>query len=168
LRKSPAYIFTAHVLTFAALLAWSWRKWPDPLVDFGRELYFAWQINEGRLLYRDLASLFGPVSPYINALWFRLFGTSLLTLALCNTAIFAATIAGIYHLVRIPTDRATATAASTSAKGDIPVDKNMACPKLDTNSSKGRLLRSREAILNASTPNSCNNRALGKSQAVAR
>ena len=115
MRKSSAYIFAAHVLTFAALLAWSWRKWPDPLVDFGRELYFAWQINEGRVLYRDLASLFGPLSPYINALWFRLFGTSLLTLAWCNTAIFAATIAGIYHLVRIPTDRMTATAASLSA-----------------------------------------------------
>lgn len=101
-------------MVFAALLVWSWRKWPDPLIDFGRELYLAWQINEGRVLYRDLASLFGPLSPYINALWFRLFGTSLLTLALCNTAIFAATVAGIHHLVRISTDRVTATAASLS------------------------------------------------------
>jgi hypothetical protein len=115
MRKPNAYIVAAHVLTFAALLAWSWRKWPDPLVDFGRELYMAWQISEGRVLYRDLASLFGPLSPYVNALWFRLFGTSLVTLALCNTAIFAATIAGIHHLVRIATDRVTATAASLSA-----------------------------------------------------
>lgn len=103
-----------HVVVFAALLVWSWRKWPDPLIDFGRELYLPWQINEGRVLYRDLASLFGPLSPYVNALWFRLFGTSLLTLALCNVAIFGATVAGIHHLVRMSTDRVTATAASLS------------------------------------------------------
>ncbi len=97
---------------FAALLWWSWRKWPDPLIDFGRELYVPWQITRGRVLYRDLASLFGPLSPYLNALWFRLFGASILTLALCNLAILAAMLFGIYRLVRLSTDRATATAAS--------------------------------------------------------
>ena len=107
-------VFALHLMVFVVLLLWSWRKWPDPLIDFGRELYLPWQINEGRVLYRDLASLFGPLSPYVNALWFRLFGTSLLTLALCNTAIFAATVAGIHHLVRIATDRVTAIAASLS------------------------------------------------------
>jgi hypothetical protein len=87
-------------MTLAALLWWSWRQWPDPLVDFGRELYLPWQINAGQVLYRDLASLFGPLSPYVNALWFRLFGPSLMTLAWGNLVIFSATVAGIYHLVR--------------------------------------------------------------------
>ena len=50
-------------MVFAALLWWSWRRWPDPLVDFGRELYVPWRINAGQVLYRDLASLFGPLSP---------------------------------------------------------------------------------------------------------
>ena len=107
----PLPVLAIHVMVFGVLLWWSWRRWPDPLVDFGRELYLPWRINAGRVLYRDLASLFGPLSPYVNALWFRLFGTSLLTLALCNLAIFAATVAGIYHLVRLSTDRITATAA---------------------------------------------------------
>jgi hypothetical protein len=101
-----------HVVVSAALLWWSWRRWPDPLVDFGRELYVPWRINAGQVLYRDLASLFGPLSPYVNALWFRLFGTSLLTLAICNLAIFSVAVAGIYHLVRLSTDRITASAAS--------------------------------------------------------
>ncbi len=35
---------------FAFLTAWSWRKWADPLTDFGRELYQPWQLLEGRLL----------------------------------------------------------------------------------------------------------------------
>ena len=106
----PAATFALHALVFAALVWWSWRKWPDPVIDFGRELYLPWQITRGQILYRDLASLFGPLSPYVNALWFRLFGTSLLTLAICNMAIFAATVAGIHRLLRTSTDRLTASA----------------------------------------------------------
>jgi Dolichyl-phosphate-mannose-protein mannosyltransferase len=108
----PAVILAVHVLVFTGLLWWSWRKWPDPLIDFGRELYVPWQITRGRVLYRDIASLFGPLSPYLNALWFKLFGASVMTLAACNLVIFAATVYGIYRLVRIATDRITATAAS--------------------------------------------------------
>src|SRR5262249_12655511 len=96
---------------FAALAYWSWGKWPDPLIDFGRELYLPWQITHGRVLYQDLGTLYGPFSPYLNALWFALFGPSLLTLVVCNLVIFAACGAGIYHLIRIATDRITATAA---------------------------------------------------------
>jgi hypothetical protein len=63
------------------------------------------------VLSRDIASLFGPLSPYLNAFWFRLFGVSLLTLALANLAVLCLTVAGIYHLLRVSTDRVTATAA---------------------------------------------------------
>ncbi|OGW84335.1 MAG: hypothetical protein A2987_06880 [Omnitrophica bacterium RIFCSPLOWO2_01_FULL_45_10] len=39
------------LLLFAAIgflmLDLSWRKWPDLMVDFGRELYVPWQLNEG-------------------------------------------------------------------------------------------------------------------------
>jgi len=104
--------FWLHVLVFLALTAWSWRQWPDPLIDFGRELYVPWQLTTGKVLYRDIASLFGPVSPYINALWFTLFGTSLTTLIVCNLAILAATIAGLHYLVASACDRFTATAAT--------------------------------------------------------
>lgn len=82
------------------------------MIDFGRELYVPWQLTRGAVLYRDIASLFGPLSPYVNALWMRLFGVSLMTLALCNMAIFAALAAGIHYLIRVSTDRATASAAS--------------------------------------------------------
>jgi hypothetical protein len=104
-----------HAATFAGLLGWSWRKWPDPLVDFGRELYVPWRITEGQVLFRDVASLFGPLSPYLNALWFRLFGMSLMSVALCNCAIFAGIIAAIYHLLNTSTDRVTATSATLTA-----------------------------------------------------
>jgi 4-amino-4-deoxy-L-arabinose transferase-like glycosyltransferase len=111
----PLAVLAIHAVVFGGLLWWSWRKWPDPLIDFGRELYLPWRINGGQVLYRDIASLFGPLSPYVNALWFRLFGPSLLTLALVNAAIFAMIVFGIYHLVRRSTDRLTATAAALTS-----------------------------------------------------
>jgi hypothetical protein len=72
-----------------AMLAWSWGKWADVVVDFGRELYVPWQIVEGKTLYRDIAHFNGPLSPYVNALWFRLLGVGVRTLTLANVAIMA-------------------------------------------------------------------------------
>ena len=98
------------VLTFSALTVWSWRKWSDPVVDFGRELYQPWQITAGKVLYRDIAVLFGPFSQYLNALWFTLFGVSVTTLVLCNLAILAAMTAGIYYLFAAACGPTTAVA----------------------------------------------------------
>jgi hypothetical protein len=111
-RSATSGIVALHVAVAGALLWWSWRKWADPLVDFGRELYVPWQITEGKLLYRDLASLFGPLSPYVNAGWFSIFGVSLTTLVVCNVAILMAMTAGIHRLLTISTDRVTATVAT--------------------------------------------------------
>ena len=108
-------IFLLHAAVFVALAWGSWRKWPDPIVDFGRELYVPWQITQGKILYADIASLFGPLSPYVNALWMRMFGVSLMTLAWCNMVIFAVTLAALYRLIRVCTDRYTATAATLMA-----------------------------------------------------
>lgn len=97
--------------TFLVLTAWTWRKWPDILVDFGRELYVPWQLVSGKVLYIDIAYFNGPLSPYLNALWFRLFGVSVTTLAVCNLAILAVTTALLFRLLAIACDRFTATAS---------------------------------------------------------
>jgi hypothetical protein len=110
-----ATVLLLHGVILAALMWWSWRKWPDPIVDFGRELYVPWQLTKGKVLYRDLTSLFGPLSPYLNAFWMRLFGVSLITLVWCNVAILAATTAAIHRLIYRCTDRFTATWATVMA-----------------------------------------------------
>ncbi len=94
-----------------AMLVWQWRSWPDVLVDFGRELYVAWQLAEGKVLYTDIAYFNGPLSPYLNSLWFRLFGVSLMTLAVCNMVIAAGLIVLLYRLLLDIGDRVSATAA---------------------------------------------------------
>lgn len=83
----------------ALLLAAGWRRWPDLLIDFGRELYAAWRISEGAVLYRDIAWHNGPFSAYWNALWFRLLGPGFLNLAIVNLGIAAGIAALLYSLV---------------------------------------------------------------------
>ncbi len=84
----------------AFFLATSWRKWPDPLTDFGRELYLPWRLANGAVLYRDVDDLYGPFSQYFNAALFKCFGAGLMVLVTANLAIFAAISVIIYSLCR--------------------------------------------------------------------
>lgn len=52
------------------------------LVDVGREAYLPLRILEGKLLYKDLFNVYGPLSYQINAVAYIIFGTSLNTLYL--------------------------------------------------------------------------------------
>ncbi|MEO8866089.1 MAG: hypothetical protein ABI420_13770 [Opitutaceae bacterium] len=81
-------------------LAVSWRKWPDPLIDFGRELYLPWRIANGAVLYRDVDDFYGPLSQYFNAGLFKLFGPGMMVLVMANLAIFAGVVVMLYRLFR--------------------------------------------------------------------
>lgn len=104
-------------LASIVMLWWSWGKWPDVLVDFGRELYLAWRLAEGETLYTDLANFKGPLSPYLNAMWFRLFGASLRTLVVCNLVILSALITMQYRILVQVSNRLSATIASLTFVG---------------------------------------------------
>jgi hypothetical protein len=83
-----------------AILARNWAGWANPIIDFGRELYVPWQLTQGKVLYRDIAYLDGPLSPYLNALWFTLLPVSLRTLEAANLCIAAAVSCLIFALLR--------------------------------------------------------------------
>ena len=82
-----------------ALAAATWNTWADCFYDFGSQLYFPWQITLGRRMYADIAYFNGPLSPYLCAAEFRLFGVGLSTLVWCNLAVLAATVVVLYRLV---------------------------------------------------------------------
>ena len=99
------------LVTGVAMLAWTWRTWPDPLIDYGREAYHAWEVARGKTLYVDLAHFSGPLSIYVNALFVRIFGASILTLALANAVLTAGCVGMLYSLLVRVADRFAATLA---------------------------------------------------------
>lgn len=108
--RAPASLGSSAIiegLAVAALVAsalftlgTSWRRWPDPIIDVGHQLYTAWRLSEGALLYRDVGCLYGPLSSYLNALLFRVFGAGMMVLVWANLAIYAAILALAYRLFR--------------------------------------------------------------------
>ena len=82
------------------LAAHGWAGWMDPLIDFGRELYVPWRIHEGQILYRDMVYLDGPLSPYLNALFFAAAGVSLRTLEIANLGVLCIAGSLLFALVR--------------------------------------------------------------------
>ncbi len=67
-------------LSLAAGLSVSWQRWGSPLIDCGREMNQPLRLLEGQRLYADVANLYGPLAPYLNALLYRVFGVGLGTL----------------------------------------------------------------------------------------
>lgn len=99
----------------AALMAlWTWRRWADPLVDFGGEAYLAWRLAEGDVLYRDLANFIGPLASYTQALWMQLFGVSLTTVAVAGLAQLALVLVLLHRLCTRLANPFAASAACVS------------------------------------------------------
>jgi hypothetical protein len=96
----------------AYFLAISWRRWPDPIVDFGRELYVPWRLAHGAVLYRDVDDYYGPLSQYLNAIVFRIAGPGLMHLVSVNLVVFAGILGLIYFLFRRAWGVGAALAAS--------------------------------------------------------
>jgi 4-amino-4-deoxy-L-arabinose transferase-like glycosyltransferase len=101
-------------VSFIFGLAVSWERWGNPLVDCGREMNQPLRLARGEMLYSDVRHIYGPLSPYINALLYRIFGPSLAVLY--ADGIFTAMIilALVYWLSRRLMGRMPAAAATLS------------------------------------------------------
>lgn len=101
--RVPAYLEFAGIFLLVCLtiffVATSWRKWPDPLIDFGAELYVPWQLNHGALLFREVYA-HGILSQYFNAALFAIFGPGLMVLVMANLIVFAGILSVFYLLCR--------------------------------------------------------------------
>jgi hypothetical protein len=70
--------FAALIIAFFLFgVAVSWQRWGNPLVDCGREMNQPLRLANGEMLYSEVRHIYGPLSPYLNALLYRLFGESL-------------------------------------------------------------------------------------------
>lgn len=111
-RDLPWVAFTA--VSFAGGLAVSWHRWGNPLVDCGREMNQPLRLIRGEMLYSQVRHIYGPLSPYINATLYRVFGPSLAVLYADGilTAIFI--LALVYWMSRRLMGPAASTAATLS------------------------------------------------------
>ncbi|WP_282012350.1 hypothetical protein [Nitrospina watsonii] len=86
-----------------------WLKWPDLMIDYGSQVYLPWQISEGKVLYRDIHYLFGPLSSHVHGLLFSVFGPSIRLLMLFNLFLVAVLTGVIFVLFRRCANALTAT-----------------------------------------------------------
>lgn len=87
-------------------------RWPDLLIDFGREAYIPWRLAMGDTLYADIVTVNGPLAYVVVALAFVAFGDSLLVLALVNMAVTVIFTNMAHTFIRRSCDMITANMAA--------------------------------------------------------
>ena len=85
------------LLTLVALiaLAQSWRRWLDPIIDTGRDLYIPEQLLSGAKLYRDVRYQYPPLAPVLLAAITAVIGHSLaayIAIGIAQSAVVAAAL----------------------------------------------------------------------------
>ncbi|MFY9573027.1 MAG: hypothetical protein WAV20_16635 [Blastocatellia bacterium] len=102
------------IVSFIVGLTASWERWGNPLVDCGREMNQPLRLARGEMLYSDVRHIYGPLSPYINAGLYRIFGPSLGVLYADGIVAAIVIIALVYWLSRRLMDPVPSTAATLS------------------------------------------------------
>jgi hypothetical protein len=75
------WIVRALIVAIAGAFLWyTWGHWGNFQIDNGRELYVPAEILKGKLLFRDLWYMYGPLAAYVNAFLFWIFGVHLTVL----------------------------------------------------------------------------------------
>ena len=103
LPRNPSRFFPPQLLilsSFLLLLLVSWRRWTSLLVDTGREMDLPLRLLRGELLYRDIHYLYPPLSPYFNALLYRIFGVQLEVLNVSGVICSLVIVALCYAIAR--------------------------------------------------------------------
>ena len=91
-----------------ALFAVSFGRWCNAVVDVGSEWVFAETLARGGLLYRDVVYWFGPFTPYFEAAFFRILGSSFATLVVAGVVGSFGVAAALWLALRRMTTRTDA------------------------------------------------------------
>lgn len=98
--REDRFALLALAVLFAAMLAASWQRWTQPLLDHGREMNLPTRILAGEQLYSGVQFLYGPFAPHFNALLYRIFGIHLATLKVSGAICALLILLMIYWLSR--------------------------------------------------------------------
>lgn len=98
--REDRFALSALAVLFAAMLAASWQRWTQPLLDHGREMNLPTRILAGEHLYSDVQFLYGPFAPHFNALLYKIFGIQLGTIKVSGAVCAVLILLMIYWLSR--------------------------------------------------------------------
>lgn len=98
--REDRFALLALAVLFVVMLAASWQRWTQPLLDHGREMNLPTRILAGEHLYSDVQFLYGPFAPHFNALLYKLFGIQLGTLKVSGAVCAVLILLMIYWLSR--------------------------------------------------------------------
>lgn len=93
--KENKYLVTLWILCLLGLLIFL-GHYSGILIDFGREIYYPQEILNGKVLYKDLFNIYGPLAYQINALLYKVFGAKLATLYGAGVCCSILAVSGIY------------------------------------------------------------------------
>ena len=93
------YLIIIWILCILGLLLFC-GHYSGILIDFGREVYYPQRILEGKVLYKDLFNIYGPLAYQINAIFYKIFGTKLSTLYGAGVVCSLLTVSGIFLVAR--------------------------------------------------------------------
>jgi hypothetical protein len=91
-----AVAFAAGVVAFVQ----SYRRWLDPVIDSGRDLYIPEQLRLGVTLYRDVLYYYPPLTPYLLAAITAVTGSSIGAYIGIGLAVALLTAAALWLIVR--------------------------------------------------------------------
>src|SRR5687768_13988090 len=90
----------AIIILFLFMIAASWERWTQPLIDHGREMNLPVRILTGEKIYGDVQVLYGPFAPQFNALLYRIFVINLSVLKAAGAVCAILILLMIHKLAR--------------------------------------------------------------------
>ena len=97
--RENKYLLILWILCIAGLIFFC-GHYSGILIDFGREVYYPQQILEGKILYKDLFNIYGPLAYQINAILYKIFRAKLSTLYASGCICSILTVSGIYLIAK--------------------------------------------------------------------
>lgn len=83
-----------------------------PLYDAGREILLPDMVNSGKVLYKDIFNIFGPLSYQFTALLYKIFGASVHTYLMIGCTCALLIVSGIYKITKTVIDKNVAFVVS--------------------------------------------------------
>lgn len=90
----------ALITAFVGLAATAWGRGPDPVINYGDQVYAAWRFAEGDRLGEALILPDGPLSTVVQGALFWVTGPSVVALGVLNHLLWAVGLAACWRLTR--------------------------------------------------------------------